>query len=46
MDGKLLEKSNKDESYINMEEYRWSSILENSQFEEFLLRLLKEARSE
>lgn len=44
--GKLLENSNKNESYINMEEYRWSSILENSQFEEFLLRLLKEARSE
>lgn len=45
-DRKLLEKSNKDESYISMEEYRWSSILENSHFEEFLLRLLKEARSE
>jgi glycosyltransferase involved in cell wall biosynthesis len=42
IDGHLLMDVELNNNLLNMEEYRWSSILENAQFEEFLLRLLKD----
>lgn len=42
IDGQELVDINLNNNRPNMEEYRWSSILENAQFDEFLLSLLKE----